>query len=206
MIALRITRSNPPAVAKVRYRSIGDLPGRGMLQPIVAAVLRVAATTLSVSVVALTLAVAVPATSVAQDDCGAAAYCIPAPPATAKAKRTATKKARKALDRPVDRPQQAGVALVSVPRASVARPRRSRSLRLIAVSCTSACRVSATFDLTLGGRTTHPADRSLRLRAGGSGSLPVRISAGRGGGRLVAHLTIDDDYGTHTAEAEVVIR
>jgi hypothetical protein len=157
---------------------------------------RLAATLFTVAAIA----VAAPAAGLAQsDDCGTSAYCLPAPPATVAAKAVAKKKARAVLRVPVRSAGQIGVAVLNRPARSIARPRRTSAVRVLAVYCTGPCKVASTFDLTIAGETTHPASRTLKLRRSGSGSFRVRLPSGRGRGTLVAHLTVTDDFGTHEA-------
>jgi hypothetical protein len=158
----------------------------------------------------LTVLALLPATAGAKDDCGDAAYCVPAPPASKAAQQKATKTARKALGvTTVVKAAQVSDALVYRAAPAVVTPRSIKTatvtLPVLSVTCPSACSIKATLKLTVGNATSGSPDVARRLAAGKDLTIPVTIRSSTitaitaaGAASLSVKLDVTDAYGTVT--------
>jgi hypothetical protein len=166
---------------------------------------RLAVTCLAACVVALA-GPAGPAS--AQDDCGGAAYCLPAPPATDAVKARGAKQAKRSLHVDVTLSAQVGSALVYAPRGGILTPRPTRRKRVrvpaVSIHCPSKCTATGALRLKVGRRTLGRARVQASLREGAGTATRITLSrkdlrriVRAGEGTLTANVKIADLYGSH---------
>lgn len=167
---------------------------------------------------ACTVALAGPAgPASAQDDCGGAAYCLPAPPATDAVKARGAKQAERSLHSGVTLSAQVGAALVYAPRGGIVTPRPTRRKRVrvpaVAIYCPVKCTAAGSLRLKVGKRTLGRARVRASLAEGRSTSTRVTLSRNdlrrilrAGAGTLTANVKITDVYGTHEQTLSVAVR
>jgi len=165
---------------------------------------------------AAAVALAGPVAAPAQDDCGGAAYCLPAPPASGAVKARGAAKAKRSMRVNVTLAAQVGSALVYAPRGGIVTPRPSQNARVrvaaVALYCPSKCTATGSLRLRAAGRTLARAPLRASLAAGASATTRVTLSrrdlqrivrAGRG--TLTANVSIGDLYGSHEQTLAVAV-